>query len=97
MLFEIVGELIVLVVLVLCGYAGIKAYVRRHLPRFSELLLKRRLAVLGLLMLLIVGVKVFEDVLANESGIVDSFILTFIHRHMPVSLQAFFNAVTVAG
>lgn len=97
MLLEIVGEFMVLIVLVACGYAGIKAYVHYRQPHFSDLLLKQRLAVLGLLMLLIVGVKVFEDVLANESGVVDRLILTFVHRHIPVSLQAFFNAVTMAG
>ena len=97
LVLELLGESVSFVVLVLCGYAGIKAYVHFRQPTYSALLLKRRLAVIAFLMLLIVGVKVFEDVLANESGIVDRVILNFIHRHVPASLGAFFNAVTVAG
>lgn len=97
MLLEVVAELVILVASVLFGYVALKTFVHHRLPRYSDLLLKRRLAVLGLLILLIVGFKVFEDVLANESGMVDTFILTFIRRHMPMSLDAFFNAVTIAG
>lgn len=97
MLWEIIGEFAVLVILVACGYAGIKAYVHYRQPNYSALLLKRRLAVLTFLMLLVVGAKVFEDVLANESGVVDRFILLFVHRHVPDYLRVFFGVVTVAG
>ena len=97
MLLEAVGELMILMVLVASGYAGIKAYVHHRQPGWSDFVLKRRFAILGLLTLLVVGVKVFEDVLANESGAVDRLILILVRRQIPVSLQAFFSAVTVAG
>ncbi|MES2635312.1 MAG: phosphatase PAP2 family protein [Pseudomonadota bacterium] len=97
MLIELVAELTVLVALVLFGDVALKSYVRYRQPWYSQFLLKRRLAVMGLLVLLIVGAKVFEDVLAQESGVVDRFILTSIRAHMPASLYGFFNAVTVAG
>ncbi len=97
MLIELAVELTLLMALVLFGHVALKAWLRFRQPWYSDLLLKRRLAVLGLLVLFIVGAKVFEDVLAQESGVVDRFILTFIRAHMPASLYGFFNAVTVAG
>lgn len=97
MLIELVVELALLVALVLFAYIALKAWLRYRQPWYSELLLRRRLAVLGLLVLLIIGAKVFEDVLAQESGFVDRFILTSIRAHVPATLDGFFNAVTVAG
>ena len=97
MLSEILVELVVFVLLVASAYAGMRAYVRLAQPRFAGFFLKRHLAVLMILMLLLAGAKVFEDVLAGESGVVDKAVLLFIHDHMPPLLTPFFAAVTVAG
>ena len=97
MLPEILVELVVFVLLVASAYAGVKAYVRLVQPRFAGFFLKRHLAVLVILMLLLAGAKVFEDVLAGESGVVDKGVLLFIHEHMPAALTPFFAAVTFAG
>ncbi len=47
------------------------------------------LAVLGLLTLLIVGMKVFEDVITKESGPFDTAVLWFIRQHIPSTLTGF--------
>jgi len=97
MITEILVELAVLALLVSCGYAGIRAYVEWRQPRFSALLSRRRLAVLGSLMLLVVCAKLLEDVLTGESGAVDKTALLLIHATFPAWLVRFFSAVTFSG
>ena len=97
MLLEIVAELAILALLVGCGYAGIRAYVGLRQPRFAALLSRRRLAILGSLMLLVVCGKLLEDVLSGESGPVDKSLLLFIHATFPAWLGPFFSAVTVGA
>lgn len=97
MLLELVVEFATLVVLVLCGYAGLRAYLRLRRPQLVELFLRRRFAILGSAALLIVGIKVFEDVLGKESGVIDELVLRFVHTHVPPGLDAFFGAVTRSG
>jgi undecaprenyl-diphosphatase len=96
-LLELIAELVVFAALVVCGYAGIKMYVSYRQPQLAALLVQRRLAVLASLMLAAIGVKIFEDVLGNESSAVDTAVLWFIHRHVPAAFGGFFDAVTVSG
>lgn len=97
MLLELAAELGALVLMVATGYAALYAYVTLRHPHLTKLLARRRLAVLAVLMLVIVAVKVFEDVLGNESAAVDELLLRFVHRHIPAAWNPFFAAVTAAG
>ena len=97
MLLKIILELAVFVILVICGYVGVKTYVRLRQPRLAPYFLKRRLTVMAFLILLIAGAKIFEDVLAGESGVLDERLLLFVHSQAPPALTRFFNAVTILG
>jgi undecaprenyl-diphosphatase len=97
MLAELIQEVAALVLMITFGYAAVYAYVIVRHPHLSGLLARRRLAVLAALMLVIVGVKVFEDVLGQESAVIDERLLWFVHDHIPPALDAFFAAVTRAG
>lgn len=50
-----------------------------------------------MLTLLVVGIKVFENVIAQESGPVDTAVLWFVRRDVPAALLSFFSAVTLSG
>jgi hypothetical protein len=57
----------------------------------------KRLAVMAMLSLLIVGLIVFEDVIAKESGPVDTAILWFIRINLPTALHGVFSMTTLSG
>jgi undecaprenyl-diphosphatase len=71
--------------------------VRRKQPTWSEPVEKRRLAILLMLVLAVSAIKVSEDVLGGESGLIDEAILLFIRNHVPNTLTGFFEAVTFTG
>ena len=52
---------------------------------------------LGLIVLLIIGIKVFEDVLTEDSGPIDTAVLWFIRQHTSPALTDFFSLVTATG
>lgn len=97
MLLKIVLEAAVFALLVVCGYVGVKTYVRLRQPHLAPYFLKRRLTVMAFLILLIAGAKIFEDVLAGESGALDERLLLFVHNLASPALTSFFNAVTILG
>ena len=80
-----------------CAYLALSAYARHAQTPWLLALASRRLAVLALLTLLVVGTKVFEDVIAKESGPIDTAILWFIRDNMPPALVGFFTVVTLSG
>ena len=79
------------------GYLAFSFYARRARTPWLLTLATQRMAVLTLLTLLVVGVKVFEDVIGKESSLVDLAILWFIRQTLPPSLLGFFSAVTWTG
>lgn len=79
------------------GYLAFSFFARRARAPWLLTLATQRMAVLTLLTLLVVGVKVFEDVIGQESSIVDLAILWFIRQNLPPFLLAFFKAVTWTG
>jgi undecaprenyl-diphosphatase len=97
MRFELLFDLAKLAFFVAAAYLLLQASVRRWRPGWSPRLAGRRLAVLGLLTLAMGAVKVFEDVVAHESGPVDTAILWFIHEKVPAAWHGFFTAVTLSG
>jgi len=75
----------------------LQAWALRRQPDGSARLTRRRLAVLGALTLAMTAIKVIEDVVAQESGPVDTAILWFVRDHVPSALEGFFGWVTLSG
>lgn len=97
MLIEFVLDLAKMSLFVICAYAVLNAYARRRKPDWTAYLTQRRLAVLGILTLVVTAIKVIEDVVAQESGPVDEAILWFVRGHLPAALGPFTAAVTRSG
>ena len=97
MIFELIEDIAKLTLIVASLYFVFGAYVRHKQPAWSELLEKRRLTIISVLVLAASAVKVSEDVLGGESGPIDKAILLFIHSQVPSTLTGFFEAVTFTG
>ena len=93
----VIFDLIKLALFVACGYFAFAAYARRASAPWALALAPRRMAVLTLLTLSVVGIKVFEDVISQESGSIDKAILWFVRENIPVAMNGFFIAVTWTG
>jgi undecaprenyl-diphosphatase len=96
-IFELIEDIAKLSLIVAGLYFALSAYVRRKQPTWSEPVEKRRLAILLMLVLAVSAIKVSEDVLGGESGLIDEAILLFIRNHVPNTLTGFFEAVTFTG
>ena len=86
-----------LMVYIACGYLAFSTYARRAQTPWLLALATQRFAILTLLTLLVVGIKVFEDVIAKESGPVDEIILWFVRQNVSPALLGFFTIVTLSG
>ena len=80
-----------------CAYLALNVYARSTQAGWLQRLTTQRFAVLTLLTLLILAVKIFEDVLTRESGPVDAALLWFIRQVMPPAMASFFSLVTLTG
>lgn len=90
-------DLAKLVLFIVCSFLAFNAYVRYAQKPQLQVLTGRRFTVLTLLTVLVVAVKVFEDVLSKESGPVDTTILWFLKHQVPVNFLGFFGAITWFG
>ena len=97
MLVNIVADVAKLSLFIATAYLLIVGCARRSRPQWTEHLIQRRLAVLGILTLAVTGIKLIEDVVAKESGPVDEAILWFVRDHVPAALNSFFAVVTLGG
>ena len=97
MLFDIAADAAKLSLFVACAYGLLGAYAQRRRPQWTNALMKRRLAVWGVLTLAVGGIKLIEDVVAKESGPVDEAILWFVRDHVPSAMNGFFTVVTISG
>lgn len=97
MIFELMEDIVKLAFIVAAFYYALSAVARRKGPGFTETLEKRRLAILFGLVLVVLAIKISEDVLGGESGPVDNAVLLFIHSHVPGTMTPFFSAITVTG
>ncbi len=97
MLIESLADLAKLFFFIAGAYLVLLAYTRRRQPDWAAYLTRRRLAVLGVLTLAMSAVKVIEDVLAKDSGPVDTAVLWVVRDHVPAALTGFFAAVTRSG
>jgi undecaprenyl-diphosphatase len=95
--FELLADLTKLAFFIVGAYLVLQASARRWRPGWSLQLARRRLSVLGLLTLAMSAIKVSEDVIAQESGPVDTAILWFVREHVPAALGGFFAALTLSG
>jgi undecaprenyl-diphosphatase len=90
-------DIIKLALYVAFCYLTLKAYALHTQVSWLLLFSAKRFAVLALLTLLVVGIKTFEDVIAKESGPVDTAVLWFIRQNMPPEMMEFFQIVTLSG
>lgn len=90
-------DIVKLALFIAVGYLAFSFYARRARAPWMLTLATRPMTVLTLLTLLVVGVKVFEDVIKQESGPIDQAILWFVRQNLPPSLLGVFNAVTWTG
>lgn len=97
MIFELIEDIVKMVLIVASLYFILGETVRRMQPTWSEPLGKRRLITLLVLILAVSAIKLTEDVVGGESGPIDRTILLFIHGHVPHTLSGFFEAVTLTG
>lgn len=96
-LFEVVADIAKLGLFVACAYVALTAWSRRRRPQWTEPLSKRRLALLGILTLVVSASKLIEDVVTKDSGFVDETVMWFVRDHVPAALNGFFEAVTRTG
>lgn len=94
---EFVFDVFKLALYVACAYTALIVFARHVQTGWLLALTVRRFAVLGLLAVLVIGTKVFEDVIAKESGPADVAILWFIRQNMPATFTGVFAVVTSGG
>jgi undecaprenyl-diphosphatase len=94
---EFIFDLGKLLLIIYCIRWGIRTYVQLRQPTGSAPLAKRRLTVLVILVLGVLTVKLIEDVLDDESGVVDKAVLLFVHTYTPHQLTGFFEWITYTG
>ena len=93
----VIFDIVKLALYIVCAYLAIGTYARHVKTPWLLVLAGRRFTALTLLTLLVVGIKVFEDVLSKESGPVDTAALWLIKQNVSPALIGFFSAVTWTG
>ena len=58
---------------------------------------RHRVAIFAAVTLAVGAIKFTEDVLAQESGPIDTAVLWFVREHVPAATNAFFSGVTQSG
>jgi len=97
MIFELIEDMVKLGFIVATFYYALSTFVRKKQPELTETVEKKRLVILFGLVLVVLAIKISEDVLGGESGPFDQAVLLFIHSHIPASLTPFFSAATITG
>jgi undecaprenyl-diphosphatase len=97
MILKVIEEIAELLLIVVSLYLTLSFYVHRYQPAWSKGFQDRRFKTLLALILSVTAIKVSEDVLGGESGLIDSSILIFIHSHVANSMNGLFEIVTFTG
>jgi undecaprenyl-diphosphatase len=97
MIFKLLADMVKMGFIVFCLYAVFRAYVHWQQPARAMLLERRRLSVVSALVLVVLTLKVTEDVLGGESGPIDRAILVFVHGNVSTTLTAAFEFITLSG
>jgi len=95
--FELIKDIAKLALIVAFFHFSLTVYLDWKQPAWSAFAEKRRFAILLALVLAVVGIKIGEDVINQESGPFDVLVLKFIHANVPASLDGMFAAATVTG
>ena len=96
-IIELIEDLIKLALITAFLFVALQFYLKRRPLSWGEPFTRRRIAVLLTIALVVLGIKIFEDVLGKESGPFDEAVLQFIHQHVSPALTAFFSALTLTG
>lgn len=96
MIFELLADMVKMGFIVFCLYAVFRGYMHGQQPARSMLLERRRLSVVSALVLVVLTLKVTEDVLGGESGPIDRAILVFVHGNVSTTLTAAFEYITLS-
>ena len=94
---EFFFDLFKLVLYIACAYTALVVYARHVKTGWVQHVATRRVAVLMLLTLMVVAIKVFEDVIAKESGPIDIALLWFVRQIIPPTVASFFAVLTLSG
>ncbi len=94
---EVLADLAKLAFFTYGAWRLLGAYARRRQPGWAVQLTRRRLRVLGALVLAMTAIKLIEDVLSQESGPVDTALLWFVRGLVPPALNGFFSVLTQSG
>jgi undecaprenyl-diphosphatase len=95
--FELIKDTIKLALIVAFLYFALSVYLGWKQPAWSAFAERRRFTILLTLVVAVVGIKVSEDVVSQESGPFDVLALQFIHANVPPALTGIFEAATVSG
>ena len=90
-------DILKLALYIACAFMALSMYAKYNKALWLLALAGKRFAVLTLLTLIVVGIKIFEDVLSKESGPVDTATLWFIKQNTSPALAGFFSVVTWTG
>lgn len=91
---ELLKYTTVLALIVVCVWTALSAFAQRRPNDWTRALAARRLGLSSLLALLLIALKVGEDVINQESGQFDHTVLLFVHAQLGGRADGFFQAVT---
>lgn len=94
---EIAIDLIKLIFSAVSLYLMLQLYIKHRQPELSHAAERRRSAIALFCILLVLAIKVTEDVISRESHVVDEAILLYIHEHSPAAMRGFWETVTLTG
>lgn len=97
MFLEIIEDFAKLALIVGSLFFTLNTYIRYKQPTLSSSLHRQRFVVLFVLILMTIALKITEDVLGGESGVIDEAILWYIHNHIPTTLTWVFELITLSG
>jgi len=95
--FELIKDIAKLALIVAFFHFSLIVYLGWKQPAWSAFAEKRRFAILLALVLAVVGIKIGEDAVNEESGPFDVLVLQLIHANVPPALDGIFAAATVTG
>lgn len=97
MAIELIKDIAKLALIVAFFHFSLSVYLGWKQPAWSAFAEKRRFAILLALVLAVVGIKIGEDAVNQESGPIDLLVLHFIHAIVPPALDEIFQTATITG
>lgn len=97
LLIELVQFVLVIALVVPALHFAFGAYARHSQSGWSGPLERRRMAILVILVCLVTGLQVAEDVFDGDSRPLDEAVLWFLREHVSGPFVGFFEAITLTG